>query len=158
MKDFPKRYEIDQEAKLYDHWRQSGCFSPEAVATYREKYGRENRDESYVVMLPPPNVTGKLHIGHAMMVAVEDVMVRHARMCGYRTLWLPGTDHAAISTQSVVARKLAKEGIDRYDLGREKFLDHVRDRVGEHRGHITGQLASLGASLDRSREQYTMAE
>ncbi|USN56624.1 MAG: class I tRNA ligase family protein [Candidatus Peribacteria bacterium] len=155
---FPKHYDIASEQALYQSRVDRDFFHPEIVAAYRTEYGRQNRDESYTIILPPPNVTGKLHIGHAMMVAVEDAMVRHARMSGYRTLWLPGTDHAAISTQSVVAKKLAADGIDRFDLGRDRFLDKVREFVVEHRGHITGQLSSLGATLDRDREQYTLAE
>lgn len=155
---FPKHYNIAWEGDIYTSWVDHGYFHPETVANYRQKHEWMNRDESYTIMLPPPNVTGKLHIGHAMMVAVEDVMVRYARMNGYRTLWLPGTDHAAIATQSVVAKRLESDGIDRFDLGRDHFLDKVRDFVAEHRWHITGQLSSLGASLDREREQYTLAE
>jgi valyl-tRNA synthetase len=130
---FPKHYNISAEQQLYQSRLDRGFFSPEIVAAYRSDHRWSHKDETYTIMLPPPNVTGKLHIGHAMMVAVEDAMVRHARMSGYRTLWMPGTDHAAIATQSVVAKKLAADGIDRFDLGRDRFLDKVRDRVSEHR-------------------------
>lgn len=130
---FPKYYDITFEQELYQSRIDRGFFSPATVAAYRSHYNWSNKDESYTIMLPPPNVTGKLHIGHAMMVAVEDAMVRYARMSGYRTLWMPGTDHAAIATQSVVAKKLSADGIDRFDLGRDCFLDKVRDRVSEHR-------------------------
>ena len=156
--DFPKSYNYKDESSLYNFWMEKDYFSPDSVLARRAELGYEVKDESFMIPLPPPNVTGKLHVGHAMMVAVQDTMVRQARMSGYKTLWLPGTDHAAIATQSVVEKKLSAKGTSRFDLGRDKFLDEVRTWVGEHRGHITGQLRSLASSLDWSREQYTMSE
>jgi valyl-tRNA synthetase len=106
--------------------------------------------------MPPPNVTGKLHMGHAMFVALEDIMTRFQRMRGKDTLWLPGTDHAGIATQMLVERALRAEGVERKEIGREKFLDRVWDWKGEYGGYITGQIRRLGASCDWSREKFTL--
>jgi valyl-tRNA synthetase len=100
---------------------------------YRKAHKLPVVDKQFTIPLPPPNVTGKLHIGHAMMAAVEDILVRRHRMAGYRTLWIPGTDHAALSTNAVVEKKLRAEGKTRFDLGRDAYLTEVRKRVTEHR-------------------------
>lgn len=112
--------------------------------------------ETFSMVLPPPNVTGVLHTGHALMLAIQDIMVRHARMTGKKTLWLPGTDHAAIATQSVVEKQLSKEGVRRTDLGREGFLAKVAEHVAQSRRTIVSQVKAMGASVDWSREAFTL--
>ena len=107
-------------------------------------------------MMPPPNVTGSLHMGHGFNNTLMDTLVRFRRMQGYNTLWQVGTDHAGIATQMVVERQLAGEGVTRHDLGREKFLDKVWAWKGESGGNITRQLRRLGSSVDWSRERFTM--
>ena len=114
--DFPTQYApADVEQRLYEWWEQSGYFKP----------AEDNDKQCFVISMPPPNVTGRLHMGHAMFVALEDIMARFHRMRGHPTLWLPGTDHAGIATQMLVERALREEGIERRDLGREAFLDRV---------------------------------
>lgn len=108
--------------------------------------------------MPPPNVTGVLHLGHALMLAVEDAMVRHRRMLGQRVLRVPGTDHAGIATQVVVEKQLSKKKLKRLDLGREKFLQHVWDWVRTSRSTIIDQTKRMGASCDWEREQFTLSE
>ena len=106
--------------------------------------------------MPPPNVTGALHLGHAMTAAVEDLMTRYHRMRGFETLFLPGSDHAGIATQNVVERKLAKEGLDRHTLGREKFIARVWEWKEKYHARITEQHKRLGISCDWSRERFTL--
>ncbi|MDP9363351.1 MAG: valine--tRNA ligase, partial [Chloroflexota bacterium] len=134
------------EAGVYDRWDAAGFFAPS---------DREDRDP-FVVIMPPPNVTGELHIGHALFVALEDIMTRWHRMQGDPTLWLPGADHAGIAGQWVVEKELAREGLTRQDLGREAFLERVRDYMNRYRGRIREQLKILGASCDWSRFAFTM--
>ena len=134
------------EAGIYDRWDDAGYFQP------RERPDRE----PFVVVMPPPNVTGELHIGHALFVTVEDIMIRWHRMLGDPTLWLPGADHAGIAGQWVVEKELAKEGLTRHDLGREAFLERVWDCMNQYRGRIREQLRILGASCDWSRFAFTM--
>ena len=107
-------------------------------------------------MIPPPNVTGTLHMGHAFQDTIMDALIRYHRMLGHNTLWQPGTDHAGIATQMVVERQLNAEGKDRHDLGREKFLERVWDWKDESGGQITQQLRRLGASPDWTKERFTM--
>jgi valyl-tRNA synthetase len=149
--DIPKTYDPKQaEQQHYARWEQQGCFAPEI-----------NRDADapvYSIVIPPPNVTGSLHMGHALQHTLMDVLARHKRMCGYRTLWLPGTDHAGISTQLVVSRELKKEGLTRHDLGREKFIERVWQWKHESGGQILKQMRREGASVDWSRERFTMDE
>jgi len=136
------------EQKIYEDWEQSGDFKPDM---------RSNKD-AFSVVIPPPNVTGVLHMGHALDDTLQDILVRYNRMQGKKVLWQPGTDHAGIATQMVVERELAKEGISRHDLGREKFIETVwkwREKSG---GMICKQLRRLGASCDWSRERFTMDE
>jgi valyl-tRNA synthetase len=138
------------EARRYEYWEKAGYFTPEA---------QENPDApSFSIVLPPPNVTGSLHIGHALDHTLSDTMVRRRRMQGYRTLWLPGMDHAGIATQNVVERELAKEGLSRHDLGREAFVERVWEWKAEYGGRILGQMRRLGDSVDWSRERFTMDE
>lgn len=149
--DIPKTYDPKQaEQQHYARWEEQGCFAPEI-----------NRDASapvYSIVIPPPNVTGSLHMGHALQHTLMDVLARHKRMCGYRTLWLPGMDHAGISTQLMVSRELKKQGLTRHDLGREKFVERVWQWKHESGGQILKQMRREGASVDWSRERFTMDE
>lgn len=144
------------EPRIYQEWEESGYFNPDRMIGdgYTEKDA-----EAYSIVLPPPNVTGRLHMGHALMLAVEDVFVRAKRMQGHKTLWVPGTDHAAIATQSVVEKDvLKKEGKSRHDLGREEMLKRINAFALESHDTIVGQLKTMGASLDWSREAFTLDE
>jgi valyl-tRNA synthetase len=146
MKELPKAYNpAEYEKGIYKLWEASGAFAP---------YGD---GEPFSIVLPPPNVTGSLHVGHAVVVAIEDLMVRYHRMKGDRTLWIPGVDHAAIATQNVVEKKLRKErDVTRHQLGREAFLKEVESFVATTKDRILTQIRSLGASLDWSRLAYTL--
>jgi valyl-tRNA synthetase len=149
--DLPKTYDPKQaEASHYARWEEAGCFAPEI--------NRDAQAPVYSIAIPPPNVTGALHMGHALQHTLMDVLTRHKRMCGYRTLWLPGMDHAGISTQLVVSRELKKENLTRHDLGREKFVERVWQWKHESGGQILGQMRREGASVDWSRERFTMDE
>lgn len=149
--DIPKTYDPKEaEATHYARWEDAGFFSPEL-----------NRDPNapvFSIVIPPPNVTGSLHMGHALQHTIMDVLTRFKRMSGYRTLWLPGMDHAGISTQIMVERQLKKEGLTRHDLGREKFIERVWQWKKEHGGQILKQIRREGASVDWSRERFTMDE
>ncbi len=154
---FLKPYQpSEHEDAIYAAWEESGYFNPE---TCIEKGVTKKDAESYTIVLPPPNVTGTLHMGHAAMLAVEDILVRYARMNGKRTLWIPGTDSAAIATQSKVETDLyKKEHKTRYDFGREEFLTKVNSFALESQGTILNQLRKMGSSLDWSRLAYTLDE
>jgi valyl-tRNA synthetase len=132
------------ETRLYQHWEESGYFAP------------RGGEQPYCIMIPPPNVTGSLHMGHGFQEAIMDALIRYHRMCGCNTLWQVGTDHAGIATQMVVERQLEAQGISRHDLGREKFVEKVWEWKEESGGTITRQLRRLGSSLDWSRERFTM--
>jgi valyl-tRNA synthetase len=149
------RYEhAEVEKKIYKQWEDSGYFDPD---TCIEKGATAKNAEAFSIVLPPPNVTGTLHMGHAAMLVIEDIMVRYHRMRGDRTLWIPGTDHAAIATQSKVEKDIVKaEGKNRHDLGREEFLKRVRAFAQESHDTIVDQVKRMGASLDWSREAYTL--
>lgn len=149
MKDeFLKPYSpIDTESKMYSIWEESGYFNPD----------NDPSKETFSMVLPPPNVTGTLHLGHAVTVAIEDALIRYQRMSGKRTLWIPGTDSAAIATESKVERELIKkEDKNRHDLGREAFLELVNKFALESQSTILNQLRSMGASLDWSRLAFTL--
>ncbi len=133
------------EAKWYQRWLDAGCFHADEKST----------KPPYSIVIPPPNVTGVLHLGHVLNNTIQDVLARRARMKGHEVLWLPGTDHAGIATQSVVEKTLRKEGTNRRELGREKFLERVREWKDEHGGIIIKQLKRLGCSCDWDRERYT---
>lgn len=134
---------------IYESWLNSGYFNPDNLP--------ERHKVPFSIVLPPPNVTGVLHMGSAFMVAIEDVMVRYARMKGFKVLWIPGTDHAAIATQSKVENEIyKKEGKRRHDLGREELLRRINKFAGESHDNILHQLKKIGASLDWSREAYTL--
>ncbi|MGH9902448.1 MAG: valine--tRNA ligase, partial [Pyrinomonadaceae bacterium] len=149
--EIPKTYDPRQaEERHYARWEAHGCFAPEA-----------NRDPSapvYTIVIPPPNVTGSLHMGHALQHTIMDVMTRYKRMRGYRTLWLPGMDHAGISTQLMVERQLKKGNLTRHDLGREQFVERVWLWKEQYGGEILNQMRREGASVDWSRERFTMDE
>jgi len=151
--EMSKAYEPgEHEDKIYTAWLESGFFNPDNLPGERK--------ESFSMVLPPPNVTGVLHLGHAAMLAVEDAMTRFARMSGKRALWVPGTDHAAIATQTKVEKLLIKDGIEdpRRTLGREEFLNRVKKFASESHDTIVHQVKKMGASLDWSREAYTLDE
>jgi valyl-tRNA synthetase len=143
------------EDKIYKLWEESGFFNPDVCI---EKGITEAEAEKFSMVLPPPNVTGNLHTGHALMLVIQDIMARHARMQGKNTLWIPGTDHAAIATQSKVEKLLEKEGKRKNDLGREEFLKRVEAFAQESHDTIVSQAKKMGASLDWSREAYTLDE
>jgi len=132
------------ESHWYDTWEKNGYFKP------------SGNGNAYAIMIPPPNVTGSLHMGHGFNNAVMDTLTRYHRMMGYNTLWQPGTDHAGIATQMVVERQLGAQGVTRHDLGREQFLDKVWEWKAESGGTITQQIRRLGSSVDWSRERFTM--
>ncbi|MDE0139863.1 MAG: valine--tRNA ligase [Caldilineaceae bacterium] len=152
--EMPKVYEPRQwEEKLYEWWEAEGFFRPEQQI----ESGLADPDApSFVVSMPPPNVTGALHLGHAITSAVEDMLIRYNRMAGRPTLWVPGTDHAGIATQNVVERKLAESGATRHDLGRERFLQEVWAWKDEYHGQISGQQRRMGISCDWTRERFTL--
>ena len=135
------------EAKWYEIWEKRGYFKPDPAAK-----------EPFCIVIPPPNVTGSLHMGHALNATLQDVLSRWKRMHGYKVLWLPGMDHAGIATQNVVERELSGEGLDRHRLGREKFIERVWQWKAEYGGKIIYQLKKLGASCDWSRERFTLDE
>ncbi|KAJ0506607.1 putative valine--tRNA ligase [Helianthus annuus] len=146
--EIAKSFDFTSEERIYNWWDSQGYFKP--------KY--DGGGESFVVSMPPPNVTGSLHMGHAMFVTLEDIMIRYNRMKGRPTLWLPGTDHAGIATQLVVERMLASEGIKRVDLGREEFTKRVWEWKEKYGGTISNQIRRLGASCDWTREHFTLDE
>ena len=147
--DLNQSYEpLDVESGWYDFWTDRGYFHADETSDR----------EPFTIVIPPPNVTGSLHMGHALFVTLQDVMVRWKRMEGYEALWLPGTDHAGIATQVMVERQLADEGKTRHDLGRERFLERVWEWKEEQGGAIIGQLKRMGASCDWERERFTLDE
>ncbi len=144
------------EDKIYEKWDKSGFFNPDVCV--KKGVARKNA-KKFSIVLPPPNVTGNLHIGHAAMLAIEDIMVRYARMNGFKTLWIPGTDHAAIATQAKVESNIyKKEGRTRHDMGREEFLKRVEEFAQESHDNIVRQVKKMGSSVDWSREAYTLDE
>ncbi|WP_461482960.1 class I tRNA ligase family protein, partial [Porticoccus sp.] len=136
----------DIETKWYQTWESNGYFKPSG----------DTSADPYSIMIPPPNVTGSLHMGHGFQEAIMDALIRYHRMLGNNTLWQVGTDHAGIATQMVVERLLGADGVSRHDLGREKFIEKVWEWKEESGGTITRQLRRLGASPDWSRERFTM--
>jgi len=146
----------ETESRTYAVWEKSGLFNPDECV--RQGVTREDAP-AYSIVLPPPNVTGRLHMGHGLMLAIEDTIVRYKRMRGFRTLWVPGTDHAAIATQSVVEKQVKKdEGLSRHDLGREELLKRIETFATASHDTIINQLKTMGASLDWSREAFTLDE
>ncbi|HWR88767.1 MAG TPA: class I tRNA ligase family protein, partial [Dissulfurispiraceae bacterium] len=149
MSDLSKNYHPEEiEDKWYALWEEKGYFKPAP---------RTDRDP-FCIVIPPPNVTGSLHMGHALNATIQDILSRWMRMRGHPVLWLPGTDHAGIATQNVVERKIAEEGLDRQQLGRKAFIQRVWQWKAEYGGRIIRQLRKLGASCDWSRERFTLDE
>ncbi len=147
--EMPKAYDPrETEQRLYDWWETNGYFTPTIDANKKP----------FTIVIPPPNITGELHHGHAMFVAFEDLLIRWHRMRGEPTLWLPGADHAGIATQNVVEKALVKQGTSRRELGREEFVKRVWEWKDEYGGIITRQIRRLGASVDWTRERFTMDE
>ncbi|MFA6504428.1 MAG: valine--tRNA ligase [Patescibacteria group bacterium] len=158
MKDLPKAYEASSvEADIYKKWEESGAFDPDKLADLDSRY---KDAEPYCIVFPPPNRTGNLHMGHAKTVAIQDILIRFYRMLGRKTYWVPGTDHAAIATQVKVEQLLIKQGMKdpRRELGREKFLDKVKEFAQSSRDNIVSQCKAMGGSMDWKREKYTLDE
>lgn len=148
-KNLPPKYQPQEvERGRYEKWLAAGVFKP----------NEDQKAKPYSIVIPPPNVTGKLHLGHAWDTTLQDMIIRQKRMQGFDTLWLPGMDHAGIATQAKVEEKLAQQSISRYDLGREKFVEQVWEWKEEYAGHIREQWAKMGLSLDYSRERFTLDE
>jgi len=146
--DIPKQYNPSAtEDKWYSYWEENGYFHSEP----------DDR-ESFTVVIPPPNVTGVLHMGHMLNNTIQDVLVRRARMLGKNACWVPGTDHASIATEAKVVQKLRKQGIKKSDLSRDEFLNHAWNWTDEHGGIILEQLKKLGASCDWQRTRFTLEE
>jgi len=150
MKELPKVYEPQEvESRIYEAWEKNGCF----------RGHRDPDKKPFTIVMPPPNVTGQLHMGHAMDCALQDILIRFKRMQGYAALWVPGTDHAGIATQIKVEEALRnEEGLTRYDLGREKFLERVWDWKNKYGDRIVAQQKKMGASCDWERSRFTMDE
>ena len=145
-KELSTSYSPNQvEDKWYPKWEESGAFKP-----------TENSSESFTLMIPPPNVTGILTMGHVLNISIQDVLVRRARMQGKNTLWLPGTDHAAIATEAKVSHMLKEQGINKQDIDREEFLKHSWEWTEKYGGIIIKQLKRLGCSCDWKRERFTL--
>ena len=138
----------DFEDRIYKNWEENGYFKP----------SEDKSKKPYTIVIPPPNITGKLHMGHALDETIQDLLIRYKRMQGYNALWLPGTDHAAIATEAKVVSKLKEEGINKEDLGREKFLEKAWEWKKEYGGIIINQIKKLGCSCDWDRERFTMDE
>ncbi|MBL8092193.1 MAG: class I tRNA ligase family protein, partial [Anaerolineales bacterium] len=156
-KELPKAYDFKStESRIYAMWEAGGFFKP------HNDPNNKNFDPNvkpFVISIPPPNVTGELHIGHAMFVSVEDLMIRYHRMKGYSTLWVPGTDHAGIATQLMVEKDLLKnEEVTREELGREEFVKRTWEWKKKYGNIITTQIRRLGASCDWDRERFTLDE
>ncbi|MCH8336282.1 MAG: class I tRNA ligase family protein, partial [Proteobacteria bacterium] len=136
----------DIEQRQYERWEKNGWFAP------------RGKGDPYCIVIPPPNVTGILHMGHALNSTLQDIIIRYKRMNGFETLWMPGTDHAGIATQNVVEKELAKEGMNRQDLGREKFIKKLWAWKKDSGDTIIHQLKKLGASCDWQRTHFTMSD
>lgn len=149
MSELSAKYNPQEfEKQIYSEWEKNGYF-----------HGKDSSDQPpFSIVLPPPNVTGALHMGHALTLTIQDTVVRRKRMQGFNTVWFPGTDHAGIATQMVVERELLKEGKTRHDLGREKFIEKVWEVKDRHHGFITNQTRVMGASLDWERERFSLDE
>lgn len=152
--ELEKKYNAkDVESKWYQDWEQKGYFKPKS-----DTAGKDSSQETYSIVIPPPNVTGILHMGHALNNSIQDILVRWNRMKGRDTLWVPGTDHASIATEAKVTKMLKEQGIDKRKIGREEFLKHAWEWKEKYGGTIVEQLRRLGCSVDWSRERFTMDE
>lgn len=149
QKEIPSIYKAElYENNIYKKWEESGAFQP--------YFKKNSKAKPFVISMPPPNATGTLHLGHAVMLSIQDIMTRYNRMKGRPTLWLPGTDHASIATQNKVEKIIAEEGKNRHQLGREKFLQRVEEFVKNSQNTIRNQIRKMGSSCDWSRERYTL--
>ncbi len=149
MKELSKVYNPKEvEEKIYNLWLKSGFFNPDKLSGKRKK--------TFTIVIPPPNITGSLHMGHALNATIQDILIRWKRLQGYKTLWLPGTDHAGIATQNVVEKELKKEGLTRFELGREKFLERVWQWKEKYGNIILEQFKKMGSSCDWSRTRFTL--
>src|SRR3989344_3488952 len=149
--ELPKTYNPQEtEEKIYKLWEESGFFTPENLPGERK--------DKFVTAIAPPNITGELHIGHALELGMQDILVRMKRMQSYKTLWVPGIDHAGIAAQNVEEKQLKKGGLPRHDLGREKFEQKVQEWKDKYGTAILGQFKKLGISVDWSRTRYTRDE
>ncbi|MBQ8824951.1 MAG: valine--tRNA ligase [Ruminococcus sp.] len=148
-KELAKSYQPkDFEDRIYQQWTEKGCFKAEV----------DSKKEPYTIVIPPPNITGQLHMGHALDETLQDILIRWKRMSGYSTLWLPGTDHASIATEAKIVEAMRKEGIQKDDIGRDGFLERAWAWKKQYGGRIVEQLKKLGSSCDWSRERFTMDE
>ena len=138
----------DFEDRIYKMWNDSGSFTPHV----------DSEKQPYTIVIPPPNITGQLHMGHALDETLQDILIRWKRMSGYSTLWLPGTDHASIATEAKIVEAMRKEGIKKEDIGREAFLERAWAWKKQYGGRIVEQLKKLGSSCDWTRERFTMDE
>lgn len=146
-REMPKAYDHSAvENRLYETWEKNGYFHAEP----------NTGKPPYCIVIPPPNITGQLHMGHALDETLQDVLIRYKRMAGYEALWLPGTDHASIATEVKIVEQMAKEGIDKRDIGREAFLERAWEWKRVYGGRIVQQLKKLGSSCDWERERFTM--
>ncbi|MBQ3889251.1 MAG: class I tRNA ligase family protein, partial [Clostridia bacterium] len=148
-RELAKQYEPGEvEGRIYHRWLDGGYFHAPCDADKKP----------YTIVIPPPNITGQLHMGHALDETLQDILIRWKRMCGYDTLWLPGTDHASIATEAKIVAAMREEGLTKEDLGREKFLERAWDWKKTYGGRIVEQLKSLGSSCDWDRERFTLDE
>ena len=149
MNELPKTYNpSDTEKKIYQQWENDGCFGAEP----------DSNKKSYSIAMPPPNVTGQLHMGHAVDNTLQDILIRFKRMQGYSALWIPGTDHAAIATEAKIVEQMRSEGLTKEDLGRDKFMERAWAWKEKFGNRIVTQLRTLGSSCDWKREHFTMDE
>ncbi|TSD03818.1 MAG: valyl-tRNA synthetase [Parcubacteria group bacterium Athens0714_26] len=156
MKELSPAYNPKEvEDKIYQAWEKSGYFAPEA---HRPQADNPNNKKTFTIAVPPPNVTGSLHMGHALNATIQDILIRKKRMEGYKTLWIPGTDHAGIATQKVVEKELKKQGLTKQDLGRDKFLEKIWEWKEKYGNIILNQFKKIGCSMDWSRARFTMDE
>ena len=138
----------EEEPKLYKNWMEKGYFKP----------SEDRSKKRFSIVMPPPNITGQLHMGHALDNTLQDILTRYKRMVGYAALWLPGTDHASIATEARIVAEMRKEGIYKEDIGRDKFLERAWAWKAQYGGRIVEQLKKMGSSCDWSRERFTMDE
>ena len=147
MKEIEKNYNpAEIEDRLYSKWQEKKYFHAEV----------DRSKKPFTIVMPPPNITGQLHMGHALDNTMQDILTRFKRMQGYEALWLPGTDHASIATEAKIVEKMREEGITKEDLGREKFLDRAWQWKAQYGGRIVSQLKKIGSSCDWDRERFTM--
>ena len=148
-KELEKNYNpADIEQRLYDKWTENKYFHAEA----------DRSKKPFTIVMPPPNITGQLHMGHALDNTIQDILIRTKRMQGYEALWVPGTDHASIATEAKIVEKMREEGITKEDLGRDKFLERAWEWKKQYGGRIVAQLKKIGSSCDWDRERFTMDE